>query len=65
MVDAILEGTTRQNASTLTPRAMDVSREEIAGNIGAMAQVDLMRIGIEIRSLNMVRVVHKGVDKVG
>ena len=65
MVGAVVEGSVREVAATHGPRELDVDRREYGVEMAMRAQKDLNNIGIEIRSFHVIRVIHKGVDRVG
>jgi flotillin len=61
MVKVVIEGTLRGDVCRLTPRNLDLHREEVADSIRKMASGDLLNLGIEIRALAIIRVHIKGV----
>ena len=65
MVQMVVEGSVREVATTRTARSMDIDREGAATEVGLKSARDLAEVGLEIRGLNIIRIVHKGVDRIG
>jgi flotillin len=65
MVEVVVEGTVRETATDYSPRDLDVEREGFGTRVGSLVAQDLHELGIEVRCLNIVRVIHKGVDRIG
>lgn len=62
MVEVIIEGTFRSNATTMTPSGIDRNREAFGTKVHTIARNDLQQIGIEVRALAIIRVHLKGVE---